>query len=136
MRCAGRNLNDKGFTLVEVVVVMILLTAAIIPAMRLFSLGSNYVAFSQRAQIANELAFAKLEEITALNFDKIVASDTNDVKEYFPADYQAPGDFRYKVDVGIIEKDLRGKVTVAVYYHVAGGDEEEVSFSTEFIRNF
>lgn len=108
--------NERGLTLIEVLVAFVILTIALVTIMNSFALGSRQNADTFRYNTALTLAQSKMEEIKKEPFNSVVnvaAADFASESDYA----QFPG-FSYTVTVeddGLNNK----KVIVTVFY----GDE-------------
>jgi len=109
--------NERGLTLIEVLVAFVILTMTLVTMMDSFALGGRQNAGNYRYNAAMTLAQSKMEEIKNKPFNSVVSIALT----YFSTetDYsQFPG-FSYAVTVendGLNHK----KVTVAVYYSEEG----------------
>jgi len=108
-----RVAGDRGFTLPEVLIAMVIVTVAVVSFMSLFVYGSRWTAESRRLLTAVNLAQGKLEELKNTPFENI----TNQ-----PADPDAPAldfpgfpEYTYRISVTLAGQKLK-TVSVAVYY--------------------
>jgi Tfp pilus assembly protein PilV len=62
---ASASARVRGFTLIEVVLIIVIAAVAVLPLSMLFANGSIHSGDARNAALAAELAQAKMEEITA-----------------------------------------------------------------------
>lgn len=114
--------NQKGFTLVEVIITVFILSLCVIPVYTGLLAGSKNVDSAQRRMIALGLAQGKLEEILSLDYRSISSRET---KENFPDPYS-----RYSYTVFVTEETIPAqwkKISLTVYYLETGtGTEKSV----------
>jgi len=127
---AGRG----GFTLVEVLIAVLVLTVAIVPLMTAYLHGTRWTAEARDRIVAANLAQGKLEELRNRTYHDLEAGEPTDPAE-------PPGVFldhpEYVYRVAVSETDLFGDeapdvktVTVAVY-EAAHAAEEIVSLTMD-----
>lgn len=63
--------GKQGFTLIEVLISIFILTAGIIAVLQAFPLGTKILGSSKMATIANELGKAKIEELVSQSYNEI-----------------------------------------------------------------
>lgn len=120
------NKTRNGFTLVEVMIVLILLVAAFFPLLQMFSSGllvSNEVKGTNTAIIIGQ---KKLETIKNLPYSSI----TNEAKTVV-ASYPA---YSTRVIVNQTSTNIKD-VQIVVYWYIGEGHETSVSIET-LISNF
>ncbi len=114
--------NQRGFTLVEVIITVFILSLCVIPVYTGLLAGSKNVDSAQRRMIALGLAQGKLEEILSLDYRSISSRET---KENFPDPYS-----RYSYTVFVTEETIPAqwkKISLTVYYLETGtGTEKSV----------
>lgn len=114
--------NQRGFTLVEVIITVFILSLCVIPVYTGLIAGSKNVDSAQRRMIALGLAQGKLEEILSLDYRSISSRET---KENFPDPYS-----RYSYTVFVTEETIPAqwkKISLTVYYLETGtGTEKSV----------
>lgn len=114
--------NQRGFTLVEVIITLLILSVCVIPVYTGLIAGSKNVDSAQRRMVALGLAQGKLEEILSLDYHSISSRET---KENFPDPYS-----RYSYTVFVTEETIPAqwkKVSLTVYYLETGtGTEKSV----------
>ncbi len=122
-RRAGRG----GFTLVEVLIAVLVLTVAIVPLMTAYIHGARWTAEARDLITAVNLAQGKLEELKNRAYHSLEAGEPTD-PEGPPGSF--PGHPEYVYRVAVFETDLSGDgepdvktVTVAVYEAAHGADE-------------
>lgn len=117
--------SEKGLSMLEVMIAVLLLSVVLVPLIGMYGLSGRIAAEGQQADIATNLAQAKLEELKGSSFESLVS--VND-----PVVFAGYPDYSYTVEVQE-ESDYLKQVTVTVYYHQAG-EEREVSLTTEKAR--
>ncbi|OPY57738.1 MAG: hypothetical protein A4E55_01458 [Pelotomaculum sp. PtaU1.Bin035] len=105
--------DERGLTLVEILVAFVILTTALVTMLDIFVLGKRYNADTCRYNTAMALAQSKIEEIKSMAFNSV----SNAALKSFSleSDYSQFDGFAYSVtvvDSGLITKT----VTVTVYY--------------------
>ncbi len=114
--------NQRGFTLVEVIITVFILSLCVVPVYTGLIAGSKNVDSAQRRMIALGLAQGKLEEILSLDYRSISSRET---KENFPDPYS-----RYSYTVFVTEETIPAqwkKISLTVYYLETGtGTEKSV----------
>lgn len=129
-RKAGKNrrrwdgLGNSGFTLIEVLIAVLILVAAIIPLMTAFIHGARWTAESRDLITAVNLAQGKLEELKNRPYAKLEEGEPTDPNQTPPSFPGYPG---YTYRVAVSETDVSGDgkndlktVTVAVYESATG----------------
>ena len=86
--------EESGYTLVEVVVAIIILSVAILPMFGMFDMGLNAATQSSHYDKARTLANLKMEEAKSMPFV--------DVKDNFPVDGSTPDPATGYYDSGFI----------------------------------
>ncbi|MGI6712973.1 MAG: type IV pilus modification PilV family protein [Bacillota bacterium] len=115
--------NNRGFTLIEIVVSMLIITIALVPMMDMFYSSRDNYGRATETTIALNLAQGKMEELLGQNPVHISANSTSWL------DFPYSGDYTYQVNVS--EADLTLKlyqIDVRVRYQVAG-KEQQISLS-------
>jgi len=74
--------NKKGFTLLEILIAMTLLTTALLGMAGLTSALMQGNTFSNRLTVASTLAQDKLENLTSLGYGNTAVADTTDIEDY------------------------------------------------------
>ncbi|MDI6709563.1 MAG: type II secretion system protein [Bacillota bacterium] len=114
--------SENGFTLIEVLVAALLLSAVLVGTLILFEHATRTSADARSQRIALALARQKIEEIRDMEYNAVVTQ----VRQ----DYPGFEDFEYEITVGSCTPPDPKEVTVTVYYSV-GGVSQEVSLTTE-----
>ena len=104
-----------GFTLLEVLIVIVLFGVGVIAVISLFSSGMAGALDSENTTIAVNLAQERMEEIRNLAYGSVVNEDKEAV-DGFPV-------FQREVMVTEPETNLK-EVTVKVYWTYKGGETE------------
>jgi hypothetical protein len=120
----SRAENESGYSLVEVLVAIFILTAAIIPMVGMFDAALRAVTTSGDYDAARACAGQKLEQVKSLPYETVSAG--------LPDGTCEPSGFGYEVDEEFVDTQLENveenqgltKVTVTVRWD--GGD----SYST------
>lgn len=116
--------GDWGFTLVEVVVSMLIITVALVPMMELFTGSRLNLSRSTTATTALFLAQDKMEELAHQD-----PGDITPNPDHWEDFNGFPG-YRYQVRVSLKDQDLElYNVTVEVQYTINGG-EKDILLST------
>lgn len=109
--------DERGMTLIEVLVALVILTIAMVTMMNGFFLGGRQNANTNRYNIAMTLAQSKMEEIKKLPYKNIVnVASTNFSAE---TDYSQYTGFSYIIAVENDGLNVK-KVTVTVSYSDEG----------------
>jgi len=77
----GKNNKEKGFTLVEILVTIVVVAVALMALLSVFIYGFNLLSRMKQTAIATQCAQEELENIRNLTYDEILAlgpSFTND----------------------------------------------------------
>jgi len=122
--------NQRGMTLLEVLVAFIILTMALVTMMNAFALGSRQNSGTNRYNTALSLAQSKMEEIKNCNFNSIEDVAATDFSS--ESDYSGFTGYSYGVTVDDSGLNLK-TVTVEVTYS-EGGVSKEVSVTTDVVK--
>ncbi len=129
------RIQYNGFTLIEIMISIAILSAGFVAILYMFPLGSKIEKNSQMMTTALEIGQAKLEEINATSFGEIVSLQ----EEYgavpdFPAFKTVVlSDFYDPQTGGASTSDTGIKtITVNVFWHSSlfGDGEKNISFKT------
>ncbi|MDN5346866.1 MAG: hypothetical protein PWP65_430 [Clostridia bacterium] len=131
LRKAGKNrhrwnsLDNSGFTLIEVLIAVLVLVAAIVPLMTAFIHGTRWTAESRDLITAVNLAQGKLEELKNRPYVNLEAGEPTDPNQP-PRSFTGYPRYAYGVAVSLIAvpeganaKNVK-TVTVAVYDTATG----------------
>jgi len=99
---------EKGFSLVEVLITLLIVSITIIPLVNVFSLNEKVTAEIRAEDTALFLAQAKLEEFKGYTFDNLENISDKTAFTGYP-DYF----FTVKIEP---ENDYLKKITVTIYY--------------------
>jgi prepilin-type N-terminal cleavage/methylation domain-containing protein len=114
---------QRGFTLIEVIVSMMILTIGISASLAMANASRNAIAFAKNRTEAAALAREKMEELRALSYGTLVSGA--------PREEEAIGDFRREWSV---RRDSPGPRLAAVFVSVRWTDRlrksHEVSVGT------
>ncbi len=117
--------SQKGFTLIEMLLVLALITVALLPL--LSALSGTLIASSdnESTTIASGIAQAKMEEIQNTAYDNIVSSSKSPVPNY-PA---------YMQEVQVAEPQVNLKdVNINIYWKTSSGSEKSFNLETLIVR--
>lgn len=131
----ARAHRKAGFSLIEIMLSLALVTTAVLAVMAIYTVGLRQSVRAEKTLKATEMAREILEMSRDLAFDDIPADDlvfdgripTPAVDKFPPAPYPARGDFQAEVFVDQLGPDLKS-VCVKVYYEA----EHSVNFQTYF----
>ena len=133
-RCAGRRKTQNGFTMLEILASIALLSITIIPLLGLIT--STLVSNAQREQQlrAAFLAQKRLEEVKDAVLSNDLVGDYNEVATAFPAP-----DSRYKYTVTVTDDSDIRNIAVRVWFDENGNDvrdggEQEFGLRTRVAR--
>lgn len=119
MRQSGTG-NHNGFTLIEVLISMVLLTVGLLGTVALLTGIMRGNTYSNRLTTATTLAQDKLEEVRRLGYSNTASSDTTDTE-----DYNAISGFPLYKRVTLTDTDSPAvnmkRITVTVYWDSGGG---------------
>ncbi|MGE5549281.1 MAG: prepilin-type N-terminal cleavage/methylation domain-containing protein [Bacteroidota bacterium] len=115
-RAAGRSGRESGFTLVEILVVLVIMAVALVGIAWSFSAGIRASALASRKRIAVLLAQKKLEETRLAGLEP--ALETGD----FLPDY--PG-YTWRLEVSGPDAEGLYRLEVAVAWPDRGRDRQE-----------
>lgn len=101
-------LNAKGYTLLEVLITVVLLTTGLITVVVLFATSLSASIDAENTEIATNLAQARMEEIRNLDFTTGIVNEAKAVVPGFAL-------FQREVTVTTPLTDLK-QVTVTVYW--------------------
>lgn len=122
--------NERGMTLLEVLVAFLILAMALVTMMNAFALGSRHNAGTSSYNTALSLAQSKMEEIKNSSFNSVDDVALTDFST--ESDYSSFSGFSY--EVAVENSGLNTKtVTVTVHYS-EGGVSKEVSVTTEVVK--
>ncbi len=72
--------GNRGFTLIETVIAMLVIMVALLGLSALFVYGINYNAGAQVRSVAMALAQQRMERLRQSGFDEVVSANETDVK--------------------------------------------------------
>ena len=113
--------SKSGFTLIELIMVILILGICFLPIAVLFQNVSIKFAQSEIIQVATSLAEAKMQEISSLRFSSVVNSGPT----AFSGDFNKYS-YQVRLDTAIVDStpypiDRYKKVDVDVYHKFIGG---------------
>lgn len=100
---AGRFRSEAGYSLVEVMVAIMLLTLAIIPMVSMFDAGLRAAVLGSNYDKARALANERLEEVKALPYEEVVSRYAPG-----PPTSETRGIFTYTVETTYMSLDTSG----------------------------
>ncbi len=115
------RLNNRGITLIEVIVTVAIIGLALIPTMDIFVAGKRNSSVAGGETTAVNLAQEKLEDALNSDFNSLVSGTGN-----FGAGF--PG-YHYEIE-SVADSSYLKRITVTVFYNIAGGVAREVTVST------
>ena len=93
--------NKGGFTLIEVLIAVFVLTVGFVALLEAFPLGAHVQKSAQMTSVAVQLSQSKMEEIVASSYQEITAGTTTE--DYgFDANFQA---FKRKTEVSYFDPE-------------------------------
>ena len=122
MSTSGR---ESGYSLVEVLAAIVVLTVAIIPMVGMFDAALGAVTASGDYDAARACAGQELEQIKSLSYETVAGG--------LPGGTCAPSGFAYEVDTEFVDAELqpvegdRGLAKVTVTVRWDGGDSYGVT---------
>lgn len=125
--------NEAGYSLVEVIVSILILTAAIIPMVSMFDTGLKTAALGGHYDGARALANQKMEEIKALAYNKPGGPVDSAVEKFPPGATSAPADsgiYRWTVQTTYVSETFstptteRGRMRIVVTVTWDGGSKQ------------
>lgn len=122
--------NERGLTLIEVLVAFLILSMALVTMMNSFALGGRSNADTYRYNAAMTLAQSKIEEAKNSPFNSVVNVASTDFSS--ESDYSRFVGFSYTVTV--VNSGLNNKtVTVTVFYSDEGVPKQ-LDITTEITK--
>ncbi|OPX88400.1 MAG: hypothetical protein A4E53_02038 [Pelotomaculum sp. PtaB.Bin104] len=126
--------NERGLTLIEVLVAFVILTITLVTVMDSFALGSRQNAGTSRYNTALTFAQSKVEEIKYEPFNNVVDTALTDFST--ESDYSQYDGFSYTITVvpnPSSPGDLNKTVTVTVFYS-DGGVSKQFALTAEIAK--
>ncbi|MDD3654485.1 MAG: type II secretion system protein [Desulfotomaculaceae bacterium] len=126
--------NERGLTLIEVLVAFVILTMTLVTVMDSFALGSRQNAGTSRLNTALTLAQSKIEETKHKPFNNVMNAALTDFST--ESDYAQFDGFSYTLTVEpnpAGPDDLNKTVTVTVFYS-DGGVDKQVALTAEITK--
>lgn len=126
--------NQKGFTLIEVMIALVVLAAGLLALMTMQIVSIRANAFSSEMTYASMLAQSRLEQIRNTSYDNITAGTTKDI---LPASETTKG-ISYEVETKVEDDkpaDDMKTVTLTVKWSGAhaGSSGQTVDFKASFV---
>ncbi len=116
--------NNQGFSLIETMVAMLILTIGILAIAKIFPLATQISKGNERVTVAVNLAQAKIEEITALDYNELEIG-TIEPKSRLAEDSENPFyQYQRQTEVVYVDEDINPtgdnsglkKITVTVFW--------------------
>jgi prepilin-type N-terminal cleavage/methylation domain-containing protein len=126
MKPTRNNIKSKGFTLLEVMLVILILTAAFFPLLQQFSAALMASTELKGSNTAILLAQKKIEELKNSTYDSISSEALTTV--------ESNSIYRRRVDVTTPSANLKN-IRVIILWNVAEGTTSSVSIET-YVSNF
>ena len=128
--------NLLGFTLVEVLIAVFVLSVGIVAVLQAFPLGTQIQKSSQMATIASQLAQAKMEEIISQSYSSILIGTSQEAYGFNTSFLS----HRRETEITYFDPDNPGlppaqdlgikKVEITVFWHSPlGASEKEVKIA-------
>ena len=128
--------NFLGFTLIEALIAVFVLSVGIVALLQAFPLGTYIQKSSQMATVAGQLAQSKMEETISQSYGSILAGTTQEAYGFNPV---LPS-FRRQTEITYFDpnnpeipsgQDLGiKKIEITVFWHSSlGGPEKEVKIA-------
>lgn len=95
--------NQKGFTLIELIVAIFILVVGISAVLQMFPLGIQTAKTAQMATVAAQLGQAKIEEIISKSYDEISVGETTESYGEIP-DFDA---YKRVTAINCVDLDLQ-----------------------------
>ena len=102
------NMNQKGFTLIEVIIAMVLVVVGLVLISQAFSIGLRAVSVSDKSTIAKFLLEQKIAEVESLSVASL-QSESGD----FGTDYP---DYTYQTEVTTTDLENLRQVVITVQW--------------------
>ncbi|MDF9408612.1 prepilin-type N-terminal cleavage/methylation domain-containing protein [Pelotomaculum isophthalicicum JI] len=122
--------NERGFTLIEVLVALAILAVSLVAMMDSFTTASRGNADVYRYNVALSLAQSKMEEIKNNPF--ISVADIGPVDFTEESDYSEFAGYQYTV--AVTDNNLINKTVVVTVYYNDEGTPKEVALTGEITR--
>jgi len=127
------KIDERGLTLLEVLIAFVILTATLLAMINGFALGARRNADTGRHQIALALAQSKLEELKNKAYNNVVEI-TAPVQFSSENNYSNYNGFAYTISIDDLAfDDLNKTVTVIVFYN-DGDVAKKVMLTTDFTK--
>jgi len=94
--------NKGGFTLIEVLVSIFILTVGIMAVLQAFPLGTKILGSSKRTTVAGQLGQAKIEELISQSYEKI-SFGTIEVKHILDSPFSS---YQRETEIVCVDPDL------------------------------
>ncbi len=113
--------NDKGMSLIEIIVILVIISSAFVAIVPLFTQGMTAQINYESATTAISIAESKMESLRAVAFDALVSEDAAAVANF-------PG-YTAEVNVSTIDSTLKS-ITTTVSWASQGGNAKTFQLST------
>ena len=130
-----KNNKQGGFTIIEVMIAMVVMTILISVALTIVDVSNTYNARARNLSVANDLALGKMQEYELMEFGSIPvgSSASNYEVEDFTSDIVDETEVKYTSITGkVFSEAISGSlksVRVEVVYEF-GADEREIIYAT------
>ena len=133
-RGVKRSRNDRGFTLLELIIAMAIFAVITIPIMNMFSKSAELNGKARRVQNTNDAASSVAETVKALDLEKdLYLTGKNDSKTFNAAEAQTLANL-FGTDVAAIgtpEIDSNGKLTFQLSNVPSGGRKYDAAITLD-----
>ena len=126
-------INNKGFSLVEILVSVFIVTVALLAIIKVFPFGIKVNKASEDLTVANGLAQSKIEQLSSLSYDDLTVG-TIETREHVPT---VNSIYERESTISYLDGNLQNtnsnqglkKITVTVYWPSAIVDVGTKNFS-------
>jgi prepilin-type N-terminal cleavage/methylation domain-containing protein len=131
-----RKINDQsGFTIIEVITTLIVMTILLTVVAQIVTLSNASAARTRRYDVANSLAFSKVQEYELKDFDSIpIGTSANNYEvEDFTAAVLANGEATYQTVSATVTSEPRSGSLIllgVIIDYTYGSDSQTIEYST------
>lgn len=126
--------NEHGFTLIEVLVALTILAAALAAMLGSFSTAGRANADIYGYSVALSLAQSKLEELKDCPFAQVVNKEPAESLTEFSEERDFAGYAGFQYALVVTDNDLFNKTVVVTVFYSDAGVEKEVALTGEVAR--